>query len=283
MYKKTIFIERNGGFGSSVLASLMETSIKKNLYWEWKEQPLEQRYPGDNKNLTTVKSTVKSYGTNNTKDTRNKLIELLFERVELHKDKFNAMILHDEMEQMEVKKNGKIEHSSNSHDDQVFSYLMALYVWYYGVDIKRRFGITKTSLDTDKDLAVEYTPIEKEYGIELDIKDMDINKEDDPSDVAGQLKTINSVNAILYTQWEKSEAEKDRQALEIIKSDRATKKAYYDKYHPNTEMEMATASFNTIPDSVFLNFNNPDFGESDYNKAIYGNLGRDMDKIGDYR
>ena len=46
----------------------------------------------------------------------------------MHKDKFIAPILHHEMESMEVKKNGKVEHSQNSHDDQVFSYLMALVV-----------------------------------------------------------------------------------------------------------------------------------------------------------
>lgn len=275
-------IERNGGFGASVLATLLETSIKKNIYWEWKERILEQRYPGDNKNLTTVKRTVKVYGLDNTRDTRNKLIELLFERVELHKDKFNAQILHDEMEQMETKNNGKIEHSSNSHDDQVFSYLMALYVWYYGTDTKRRYGLNKTALETDQETAIEYMPIEEQYGIELDIQDLSLDKEDDPSKVQEQIETISSVKAISFEDWRKSEEQKDLEALEMIRSNPVTNKAYMDKYNLNEDNEMTRDTYNYIPDSVFLNFNNFMDGEQS-DPRIQGNLGKYINKVGDFR
>jgi hypothetical protein len=59
------------------------------------------------------------------------------------------------MESMEVKKSGKVEHSQNSHDDQVFSYLMALRVWYDGIDIAERYGIKKNTIKTDEEVDIE--------------------------------------------------------------------------------------------------------------------------------
>lgn len=103
--------------------------------------------------MKMVKNTrkVKVYGVDSTKAVRARLIEILMERVRYHKDKFIAPILHAEMQAMQIKKNGKVEHSDNSHDDQVFSYLHALYVWYDGKNLAENFGIRKSSLKTDDD------------------------------------------------------------------------------------------------------------------------------------
>ena len=94
---------------------------------------------------------VRVYGLDSTKDVRARLIEILQERVRYHKDKFIAPIILDEMSHMVVKKSGKVEHSDNSHDDQVFSYLMALYVWYDGKNLAENFRIIKNTIKTDAD------------------------------------------------------------------------------------------------------------------------------------
>ena len=60
-------------------------------------------------------------------------------------DKISRMI-YNELIGMEQKRNGKVEHGSNTHDDLVFSYLMAMYVWYEGKDPKEHFNILKTLL-----------------------------------------------------------------------------------------------------------------------------------------
>ena len=73
-------------------------------------------------------------------------MEILKERMIYHKDKFISPILYDELNGLEVKRNGKIEHSNNTHDDQVFSYLIALYVWYEGKNLMELYGIDKTSI-----------------------------------------------------------------------------------------------------------------------------------------
>lgn len=148
-----INIERNGGFGVSVIQRLCKTSVKKNLYWEVKDKVIEEAYNGIR--MDKVKRQVKVFGLDSTKDVRARLIEILMERVAYHKDKFVAPIIHQEMQSMQIKKNGKVEHSDKSHDDQVFSYLMALYVWYEGKNLVENFGLRKSTLKTDTDEDIE--------------------------------------------------------------------------------------------------------------------------------
>lgn len=153
-----INVELNGGFGRAVVQRLVKTSVKKNLYWEVKDKVVEESYNGVRVQKQNRK--VKVYGLDSTKSVRARLIEILMERVMYHKDKFVAPILLEEMKAMQVKKNGKVEHSDRSHDDQVFSYLMALYVWYDGHNLIENFGVRKTTIKTDADEDIESVEIE---------------------------------------------------------------------------------------------------------------------------
>ena len=141
------------GYGSAVVNRLLKTSIKKNLYWEEKEKIFEEVYNGVH--VSKSKQRCKVYGLDSNREVRARLIEILYNRVELHKDKFICPILHQEMQSMQVKKNGKVEHSDNSHDDQVFSYLMALYVWYDGKNLMENFHLQKNTIRTDQDIELE--------------------------------------------------------------------------------------------------------------------------------
>ena len=75
-------------------------------------------------------------------------MEILRDRVEYHKDKIISPTIYQELCGMEVKKSGKIEHSTNTHDDQVFSWLWALWVYYNGGDLMNNWGIEKRVLKT---------------------------------------------------------------------------------------------------------------------------------------
>lgn len=66
------------------------------------------------------------------------------------------------MRAMEVKKNGKVEHSLKSHDDQVFSWLMALYVWYDGENLADRFHIWKSTIKTDDEEEIFDTELDEQ-------------------------------------------------------------------------------------------------------------------------
>lgn len=125
---------------------------------------------------------VKVYGTNSTKDVRARCIDLLRERVMYHKDKFIAPILHQEMSGMEVKNNGKCEHSANSHDDQVFSYLMALYVWYDGKNLAENFGIVKNTLKTDDAVEMEELDFEDQLEAKANIDPKKLNTDESEFD-----------------------------------------------------------------------------------------------------
>lgn len=121
MPNAVVNIERNGGFGASVIAKLLTTSIKKNLYYTIKDKVIEERVMGTQIVRKTQK--MKVYGSDSTHNDRDALMEILRERVAYHKDKIISKTIYDELCGLQVKKNGRIEHSDNTHDDQVFSWL----------------------------------------------------------------------------------------------------------------------------------------------------------------
>ena len=263
-------IESNGGFGGSVLQRLIKTDIKRNLYYEIKDKVLEERSNG----IRTVRNAVKVkvYGLNSTKDIRARLIELLYERVNYHKDKFVSRVIFEEMQAMEVKKNGKVEHSSNSHDDQVFSYLMAIYVWYDGQDLMERYGIMKNNIKTDEDIEEVITSLEDlEETTEIIMQDV-LDEETEK-----QLAIINSKKVILQSDFQKQQHAKDNECLNrLLELNKPAKEAYIKKYNINADERSINVINNSnftgtnIPDSVFINFND-DIEEQEY--SIYqGNL-----------
>ena len=86
---------------------------------------------------------------------------------------------------MQVKKDGKVDHSSNTHDDNIFSYLMAMYVWYEGVDLVEKFGIYKNTIKTDEDVEIADGSIEDalEKKEKLDLHELEYDTDEDPNDL----------------------------------------------------------------------------------------------------
>lgn len=240
-------IERNGGYGASVLAKLINTKIKKNLYYEVKDKVIEERSDG----IKTVKKSkkVKVYGLDSTRDIRELLMEILKERMRLHKDKFISPIIYHELETLEVKKNGKIEHTSTGHDDQVFSYLLALYIWYEGKDLMERYGLQKKTIKTDEDLEEAVLSLEEKYG---NIIEEIEEQENDVADVKGQLEYLKSDKTMTFEQWMQSEHKKDQEALDKLLSTKLGRIAYANKY--NKKPEDLEQGMYTISNDVFNDF-----------------------------
>lgn len=158
-----VVIEKNG-IGMGVIARLVHSSIKRNLYYTIKDRVIEERTNG----ITVERGAhkVKAFGIDNSKDTRARLIEILFQRVQYHKDKFIAPILHEEMCGLTYKTSGgntRVDHSVNTHDDQIFSYLMAMYVWYDCPELADRFGIMRGEIRTDTDIEERVGALEDLY------------------------------------------------------------------------------------------------------------------------
>ena len=124
------------------------------MYYEIKDKVLEERV-NNGLSIQKVSKKVKVYGYDETKQNREKLMEILRDRMQSHKAKIISPIIYNELVTLEVKKNGRIEHSTNGHDDQIFSWLLALYVWYEGKDLMERFGLQKQTITCDDDETIE--------------------------------------------------------------------------------------------------------------------------------
>ena len=260
-------IERNGGFGASVIARLLQTSIRKNLFYTIKDKVVEERVLGSAIHKTTQKTKV--YGSDSTKTERETLMEILRDRVEYHKDKIVSPIIYEELSGLEVKKDGRIEHSSNTHDDQVFSWLWALYVYYYGGDLMRNWGITKHVLRTDADLEEAVVDI----GEEQEDVVGNINTADNP-DIQSQLDAMDrSPGKKSYQEFSKEEEAKDNAYLAKILADKNIRNTLNSKFKvmASEYSNNDGSSITNIPVDVFMNFNK-DEDEINQYSVLQGNL-----------
>ena len=270
------------GFGISVIQRLCKTSVKKNLYWEIKEKELEERFDG----VKTVrkKQKVRIYGLDSNRSVRARLIEILMERVRYHKDKFVAKVLLEEMKRMVVKKSGKVEHSDNSHDDQVFSYLMALYVWYEGKNLAENFRIVKNTIKTDAEEELIENEIEDNIeNVEEVNFDNEIYNED--SDLYQTLNFIEK-NAKYIT----TEDIRDEQYYEIIRvrdnilrknpelRKKMAKETGLDESMFNNTGDFGNVTSVTLPNTLFDMDNISNDEETQYN-VVQGNLSSFWDKV----
>lgn len=283
MRNVVINVERNGGFGASVIALLKKAGITNNLYYEFKDKIIEERFEGPGA-IKRIKQLTKVFGLDSTKGVRELLMEILKERMDNHKDKFVSKRLYDEFLGLEVKRNGKIEHSTNTHDDLTFSYLMALYVWYEGKNLKEAFGINKTVLKTDEDVddivfdaAVETVEIYEET-IQLQ-KDL---AKDDPSELSpmDKLKEAQRAIGMTYQEWIKAEDAKEKEALETALQDPQFLKAYAYKYNLTKEDVdlIRNQQDGKLPNQAFISLYSNDTPTNN-DSHLSGNLSRFYNQI----
>lgn len=256
MPNAVVNVERNGGYGASVLSKLVNSSIKRNLYFEIKDKVIEERQQDNH--IYKAKKRMKVYGLDSSKRIRELLMEILRERMEYHKDKFVSPIILEELKGLEVKKTGKIDHSVNTHDDQIFSLLMALYVWYYGTNLTENFGIKKSTIKTDESLDEEIkdwntaTEFIGEY-----IEDYYEN-DDDSSKVQSNKFIRESKKAMgkTYAEYMREQSMQENQAIRDYLSTRLGRQAYAQTYNLDIEdlNEQYSRGLVDLPMSVFTDF-----------------------------
>lgn len=280
MQYRVASILKLNGFGASVIQRLVKTSVKKNLYWEIKERVIEESFNG----IRSVKhpQKVRVYGLDSNREVRSRLIEILYDRVRYHKDKFVAPILHAEMQSMEIKKNGKVEHSSNSHDDQVFSYLMALYVWYDGKNLAENFHIMRNTIKTDENTDIEELKIED--SLESNTKVEVDNLYMDPESEIGQDLQWVITNSKLITSndlKDKQHFEISRMRDSILASNESARISYCKEngLDPSLYSNNANVTFVDLPDTVFMDTDfDPEEDENNYS-VLQGNLSSYWDQL----
>jgi hypothetical protein len=284
-------IESNGGYGSSVIAMLKKTSVKRNLYWEIKDRVVEEQFNG--MRMEKVKRKMRVYCLYSTPSVRNRLIEILYERVMYHKDKFVAPILQQEMSGMVTKKNGKVEHSDKSHDDQVFSYLMALYVWYDGHNLAENFGIMKNSLLTDSDTELDEVSLEDNIESIERIDPETMTSYEEGSTMSDVLRFLDENSKFITSNQFKDETRRYENAKLTAEMGRdvVLRRAYCEAYGIQESMVMdnRVGVFTELPPIIFDmdedadNYNemfDPETGEIVENHStLAGNLASWWDKV----
>ena len=170
-------------------------------------------------------------------------MDLLESRVEDHYDKFISPTIAEELKNLEIKKNGKIDHSTNSHDDSIFSYLLALYPIYYGKNIKENWNIKIPTLKTAEDNAEEiFQDFEATESFDI-TKGMDISGNEM---IQSQLKQLND-GTISYQQFLDREEQKNKDAMNRILISQIGQQAYADKYNiPIESLQESQEQFNML-------------------------------------
>lgn len=205
-----VTIERNG-VGTGTLAKLMKSKIRNNLYYEIKERTIEERPDGFR--TRKKKQMTKVYGVDNTKLVREQLMDLLTDRVRDHYDKFISPTLYEELKNLELKKTGRIDHSANSHDDSIFSYLYSIYPIYYGKNVRENWHINIPTLRTADDEAEEiFQDFNATESLSI-VRDIENMENDDM--ITEQLSKLNKDK--LYHQFvSEQKAENDRAMAQIL-------------------------------------------------------------------
>ena len=289
MPNAVVNIERNG-VGHGVVGKLRETSIRKNLYYEIRDKDIEEAFNGVR--LEKVKRKVRVYGLNSTKDVRERLIEILYERVQYHKDKFVAKVIKDEMAGMVVKKNGKVEHSDHTHDDQTFSYLLALYVWYEGKDLMENWHLQKTTIKTDEDIDFEDNIISNyEATLEsLDLHTVTADVDEDKESISSTLMWVEAENHLVTAEnLRDMQTDEIRRMRSMILSNNDKARASYSK---QTGIDQSSLIDNeyvlnsvSLPESVYSMDDDSDFYDDDdmfsspKDSYLQGNLANMLTKL----
>ena len=247
MPNAVVNIERNGGFGASIIAKLLTTPIKRNLFFTIKDKVVEERIGGGQSFVKKQKTKV--FGSDSTHEAREKLMDILRNRVDYHKDKIVSKTIYDELCGLEYKKNGRIEHSSNTHDDQVFSWLWALYIIYEGGELMQTWGIERHEIKTDAELEEAVYDFDKP-GTNVDL-DMSVSLETQEI-IDEQTKQLDQApGKTLYQEWVKKEVEADKAALQKLLRDPKAREAYARQNNLSLS-DLDQPAFTTIPDEVFL-------------------------------
>lgn len=248
MPRAVINIERNGGFGTSVIAKLVKSNIKKNLFFSIKDRVIEEQVITGVVHRTTQK--VKVYGFDSSKNNRAELFDLVNDRVEYHKDKVIEPRIHEELCALRMDPKGRIDHPVGGHDDLVIAWALALYVLYRGGDIANDFGITRHMIKTDADVDEEIYDINKD----AEVIDTTVSVVDSQAQVDDQLKFMESApGKMSYEEWMKSEFEKEKLATEKILASKTGREGYIRKFNLDSSSVEGDPYF-TVPNQVFTDF-----------------------------
>lgn len=236
------------GFGTSVIAKLVKSNVKKNLFFTIKDRVIEEQVLSGVVHRTNQK--VKVYGFDSSKNNRAELFDLVNDRVEYHKDKVIEPRIHEELCALRMDPKGRIDHPVGGHDDLVIAWALALYVLYRGGDIANDFGITRHMIKTDAQVDEELYDVTRD----AEVIDTSISVVDNSAEVEEQLKALDSTpGKMSYEEWMKSEFEAEKRATEKILATKTGREGYIRTYNLDPT-SVGEDPFYKVPNEVFTDF-----------------------------
>lgn len=134
-----VIIERNA-LGDAVLEELRHSDIAHRLYFDNSKEAITVDDVLDKQGFIERRAANrKLYGVWTGKNSRELMMSILSEHVQHHKKLFVTKNIIGDLLTLVRKKNLKIEAASGYHDDSIMSYLVGLYILYYGKNLSR-FG-----------------------------------------------------------------------------------------------------------------------------------------------
>ena len=141
VFPNCIIIVENNSIGKAVNDIISKTRIRDKVYYEIKEK--KGQFKRDEVGKPKAPPTkMQVYGVTTSSETRDQMIGLIQPILTEEYHKINSRRIMDDIAGLERKKTGRIEHSSVSYDDNIFSYLFTRWVWAYGKNLGR-FGLLK--------------------------------------------------------------------------------------------------------------------------------------------
>jgi hypothetical protein len=142
---KAVIIPEKNSMGIYLIQMICDnTSIRENLYWSESARQLEgiSEESSDDYELKLAAEQYKKYGTYLTKKVRDAMIHLLMQHIQECKQILCTEYLVDDICKLVRTSTGKIQAVAGEHDDSLFSYLHAIYIYYTGDNLPA-FGIIK--------------------------------------------------------------------------------------------------------------------------------------------
>lgn len=161
--KALIIVERNRN-GGAVIEVLKRTPLRHMIYSSPEANSDNSRVRDKLDENGFIKEEFirnKYFGANTTSSTRTVMMNILMDAVQFAKHIVNTEYIVDDITNLVVK-NNKIQAAAGKHDDSVMSWLICLYVYYYGEKLER-YGFVKGSVPTDVEEDDEFIKAKKLY------------------------------------------------------------------------------------------------------------------------
>ena len=136
----------------AVLDHLRGTDIHNNIYYDTSKElvsNIDDKLDAHGM-IKQEAARRKLYGIYTQGKSREQMFSLLEGHIREHKDKFIGKYIISDIMSLVRTKNGKIVAGNGYHDDNIMSYNMCLYLYYYGNNLQR-FGFVRGKLPDEKD------------------------------------------------------------------------------------------------------------------------------------